>query len=70
MPAPDRPDVELVWVEEGGPNVVAPKRKGFGTLVIERNLARSAEADVELTFPPQGVRCRVTILSAQLLGHR
>ena len=53
--------VEIAWSEEGGPNVSTPERRGFGTLVIERNLARAAEAEVELAFTPDGVRCRMII---------
>jgi hypothetical protein len=38
--------------------------------VIERNLARAAEAEVDLAFQPQGVRCRVIIPEGQLSGAR
>jgi PAS domain S-box-containing protein len=58
--------IEIAWVEEGGPNVSMPARRGFGSLVIERNLARAAEAEVDLAFAPQGVRCRVIIPEDQL----
>ena len=43
-----------------------PERQGFGSLVIERNLSRSLDADVELAFPPEGVRCRIVIPSRSL----
>jgi len=62
--------VEIAWEEEGGPNVTTPERRGFGTLVIERNLARAAEADVDLTFTPAGVRCRMIIPEQQLSAAR
>jgi two-component sensor histidine kinase len=48
--------------------VSEPERRGFGSMVIERNLARAAEAEVELAFAPEGVRCRVVIPEDQL-GH-
>jgi PAS domain S-box-containing protein len=57
---------ELLWVESDGPSVRAPERRGFGTMVIERNLARSLDAEVELAFFPEGVRCRVLIPMIQL----
>jgi two-component sensor histidine kinase len=48
--------LELRWVEEGGPLVTAPSRRGFGRIVIERNVARSLEAEVDLNFAPEGFR--------------
>jgi two-component sensor histidine kinase len=62
--------VEIAWTEEGGPNVLTPERRGFGTLVIERNLARAAEAEVDLAFTPNGVRCRMLIPERQLSSAR
>jgi PAS domain S-box-containing protein len=62
--------LEIDWAEEGGPNVATPQRRGFGTLVIERNLARAAEAEVDLAFIPAGVRCRVVIPEQQFSGGR
>jgi two-component sensor histidine kinase len=62
--------VEIAWAEEGGPNVSTPERRGFGTLVIERNLARAAEAEVDLAFTPDGVRCRMVIPEQQLSNGR
>lgn len=48
-----------------------PRRKrGFGSMVIERNLARALDADVELRFDPEGLRCRIVILPNQLLAAR
>jgi PAS domain S-box-containing protein len=58
--------VEIHWSESGGPNVVPPQRRGFGTLVIERNLARSLEAEVEMAFPLEGAQCRIVIPVSQL----
>jgi two-component sensor histidine kinase len=53
--------VEILWTESGGPAVTSPQQRGFGSLVIERNLARSVEANVDLTFMSEGVRCRILI---------
>ena len=47
-----------------------PERRGFGSLVIERNLARSLDAEIKLEFPPDGARCRMLIPAANLAaGH-
>jgi PAS domain S-box-containing protein len=58
--------VELVWRESGGPTVMAPDQRGFGSLMVERNLVRSLDAEVDLTFAPDGVRCRIVIPSSHL----
>jgi PAS domain S-box-containing protein len=60
------PAVEILWVESGGPEVGTPEQRGFGTLVVERNLARALEAEVDLTFGSEGVRCRIVIPVTQL----
>jgi PAS domain S-box-containing protein len=62
--------VELVWRETGGPNVAAPDQRGFGSLMIERNLARAIDAKVELEFAPDGVRCRIMIPASHLSVER
>jgi PAS domain S-box-containing protein len=66
QPQHEPPAVEILWVEQGGPTVDAPLRRGFGTLVVERNLTRALEAEVELTFGPEGVRSRIIIPVSQL----
>jgi two-component sensor histidine kinase len=66
LPPDEGHGVELVWNETGGPAVVPPERRGFGSLVVEHSLARSIDGEVELTFPPQGVHCRIVIPVTQL----
>jgi PAS domain S-box-containing protein len=70
LPASEGEGVEIVWVESGGPSVPAPERRGFGSLVIERNLARSLEAEIKLEFPPDGARCRMLIPTTNLAVGR
>jgi two-component sensor histidine kinase len=62
--------IEVVWSEAGGPSVKRPGPRGFGSLVIERNLARSLEADIKLEFLPDGARCRMVIPAANLAAGR
>ena len=52
--------VTLVWLESGGPTVVSPKRRGFGSLLIEAAL-RSELGDPELEFLPDGVVCKLML---------
>jgi PAS domain S-box-containing protein len=51
--------VEIVWRESGGPEVRPPTRKGFGSRLIERSLARELGAPVTLDFAPAGLVCRI-----------
>jgi two-component sensor histidine kinase len=53
------PHLHLCWEESGGPPVQAPKRRGFGTRLIERSLALELEGQVEIRFAPGGVVCTV-----------
>lgn len=50
----------LRWEERGGPPVVAPTRRGFGSRLIERGLRHDLGGDVSLDFLPTGVTCRIT----------
>jgi PAS domain S-box-containing protein len=49
--------LQLVWREHGGPPVAPPTRKGFGSRLIERQLAGEFGGKVLLQFPPDGVVC-------------
>lgn len=58
--------LNLSWREEGGPPVTEPKRRGFGRIVIERNVARSLGAEVKLDFAPDGLKGDFRIPLAQI----
>jgi PAS domain S-box-containing protein len=62
--------VELDWREQLGPKVKARRKKGFGTMVIERNLARALDAKVDLDFDPDGLHCHIVIPASQILAAR
>jgi PAS domain S-box-containing protein len=49
--------LQIEWVESGGPAVSPPARRGFGSRLIERALARDLDGVVTLDFDPSGVRC-------------
>lgn len=70
MPPSDGHGVEIVWQERGGPKVAEPRRRGFGTTVIERHISRSLDSEVELSFEPEGVRCRIVIPLTQFVALR
>ncbi len=48
---------KLIWVEKGGPAVTEPPKRGFGTRLVERSLARLLHGDARLRFEPSGVVC-------------
>lgn len=60
--------LELDWSEQGGPKVKPRRKKGFGTMVIENNLSRALNAEVVMTFDPDGLRCHIAIPASQILA--
>lgn len=60
-----RPDdgawrVDLTWQERGGPAVVPPRRRGFGTRLLTQGLKHDLHGDATLAFAPEGLICRIT----------
>ena len=51
----------FVWEEAGGPKVRAPKKSGYGTGVVRDLVAYEFGGTVDLSFAPEGVRCRLEI---------
>jgi len=51
--------VRLTWREAGGPRVVPPARKGFGSRLIERGLVGAVGGVVRLDYDPAGLVCRL-----------
>jgi PAS domain S-box-containing protein len=49
----------MIWVECGGPTVIAPARSGFGSSVIKSMAELSLDAVVELNFASNGLRWRL-----------
>jgi PAS domain S-box-containing protein len=58
--ADGRNRLKLEWCERGGPPVVPPSRKGFGSRMIERAL-RGQQGWVEFDFAPEGLRCSLEL---------
>ncbi|AWN39063.1 signal transduction histidine kinase [Methylobacterium radiodurans] len=55
----DAPRLRIAWIERGGPPVVPPSRKGFGSRLIERGLTAQVNASLALDYRPEGVSCVV-----------
>jgi hypothetical protein len=63
MASPHR--LQFTWNEVEGPPVQKPKRRGFGTHLIERNSMQDLDGVVRIEFAPDGVVCSV---DAPLMG--
>jgi two-component sensor histidine kinase len=53
--------LRISWCESGGPPVVPPTRRGFGTRLIEEALAYETDGRAELAFPSDGLRCDIDL---------
>jgi two-component sensor histidine kinase len=51
------PRLRFEWRESGGPPVVPPARRGFGSRLIERGLAAELGGTVRLQYLPAGAVC-------------
>ena len=70
---PQMPDEEsrlrLQWIEQYGPPVTKPTRRGFGSTVIDRHAASAFAGDVTIDFDPAGLSWTlVAPLSSFLAG--
>ncbi len=50
----DRPALHMQWTESGGPPVIVPERKGFGTTVLERMSRAAFGGEVTLDYGSEG----------------
>jgi two-component sensor histidine kinase len=53
--------LELEWIESGGPKVSPPTHHGFGSILIRRSLAKVISSEVTHEFPPDGVRAHISM---------
>ncbi|WP_198038553.1 HWE histidine kinase domain-containing protein [Skermanella stibiiresistens] len=51
----------LNWEENGGPTVNTPKRRGFGTLIIERTIRNQLGGEEDRQWDPAGLRFRMVL---------
>lgn len=67
-PAPQGDRMRLRWQESGGPPVTPPRRKGFGSRLIEGGLAQDLEGEVRLDYEPAGVVCQINMPVPRQVG--
>jgi PAS domain S-box-containing protein len=60
-PGPGGAFLRFQWRESGGPLVRPPKRRGFGSRLIERTLAKDTGGEVEITYSPGGIELKLTM---------
>jgi two-component sensor histidine kinase len=49
--------LRIAWKEQGGPLVVEPEHRGFGSRLIERNLSTDLGGTARLLFEQDGLHC-------------
>jgi PAS domain S-box-containing protein len=56
-----RRELRIDWVEQSGPAVVQPRRRGFGSKLIEGSIASELGGSARLLFESTGLRCELAI---------
>lgn len=54
----------IAWTEHGGPPVMPPSRRGFGSTVIERSIPYDLKGEATIDYAPTGVRARFVVPAA------
>jgi light-regulated signal transduction histidine kinase (bacteriophytochrome) len=62
-------DLVLEWTEEGGPVVVAPRRRGFGSTIIEQSVPFDLGGDAEVAYRTSGLHARFCIPARHIAGE-
>jgi PAS domain S-box-containing protein len=56
-----KPLLSIEWREEGGPTVVKPARRSFGSRFIEGSIASELQGKARILYEPSGVRCTIDL---------
>jgi two-component sensor histidine kinase len=51
--------LRITWLEQDGPPVVVPQRRGFGSRLIESGVAAELGGTARLAYDAAGVRCEM-----------
>lgn len=68
--AGDAEVLHLAWRESGGPPVSPPMRAGFGSRLIERNLAFELNGEARIEYRPEGVEAFISTPVERRLVYR
>lgn len=58
-PSTEPKSVLFTWIEQGGPDVSPPQSAGFGTSYLQRAVAMAMNAQTDLDFAADGLRCSI-----------
>nr|WP_256995411.1 HWE histidine kinase domain-containing protein [Rhizobium sp. L1K21] len=53
--------LSIYWVEIGGPPVVEPTRRGFGSTIIHRTVPFELGGEADIAYEPDGLKARFSI---------
>ena len=53
--------LKIAWREMGGPPVRAPRKRGFGSLLVEQSVPFELQGEAEITYQLEGVAAHFTI---------
>jgi two-component sensor histidine kinase len=65
----ERQTFQLNWVERGGPPVEMPRRRGFGSRLIEQGITQDIAGGVRLLFAREGLVCTFNAPLAEIRGR-
>jgi len=61
--------LNIQWTESGGPGVLPPQSKGFGTKIITASFADPRRGSVTFDWKPEGLSCELTLRIGQGTGE-
>jgi two-component sensor histidine kinase len=56
----EKGDFNFDWIEADGPSVVSPKRRGFGSILLEQIVSAYFEGEGHINFKADGLKFRLT----------
>jgi two-component sensor histidine kinase len=63
---PHGDQTRIVWIEEGGPEVTASTRRGFGTALIDRTIQADLGGSHEIIWGTAGLECHIDVPTRKL----
>jgi light-regulated signal transduction histidine kinase (bacteriophytochrome) len=57
----DNGNVQIEWIETGGPPVREPQRRGFGTTIIQHSVPYDLGGTADLSFDKDGLKARFSV---------
>jgi len=55
------PCLDLVWAEQGGPEIEGLPRRGFGTRLIERGIPFELQGEAKLEVIDRALHCKIRV---------